>query len=631
MQRFDAPLPSLPPRKIVLWLALAFFAASFLVYGQSLRHDFVGWDDGMLVYNNPAVQQITPTSVKWVFTHFDPELYIPLTFLTYQFDYAVGGGSALPFHLGNIILHTLNALLAVWALYSLSGKRWLALACGAVFLLHPLNTEAVDWVSARKDTLSTFFFLASLLLYLRWRDNPWPKTMFWSVACFALALMAKVMAVTLPVILIGLDLAQGRRLSWQLIKEKVWYLVLAVPFGLIAVAGKTEVLESSPPTTAVLMAVKSSVFYIQKLFWPFDFSVIYPFTGKIAVLSLNFGIPILVVVALAVVAFLVRRQWPELLYGLVFYVVTLVPTFSNIAKGGELDLYFASDRYAYIPQIGLLYAVFSGIGRLLESRPGVLQKTAAGVFAVLCVFCASLSYVQAQVWRNTESLFGNVIRLYPVWAFIAHNNLGNAYRLQGKYDKAIEELQKSVDIRPHPRTLSNLGAVYRKLGNFDMAMQQYEKALALSDKSPDAHFGLGIVYAQQGRYDDAIREYNRTLELSPRYEEAYSNRGAAELAQGKKDDALRSFQQALVINPFFVEARFNEANTLNDLGRTDQAIAELRKNTQMNPAHIPTRINLGLLLYNSGDKDGARAQFEAILRFDPRNATAKKALAQIGS
>ncbi len=373
-----------------------------LVYGQSLKHDFVGWDDGMLVYDNPAVRQFTPASVKWVFTHFDPELYIPLTFLTYQFDYQIGAGSALPFHLGNIILHTLNALLLVWILYLISNRKWVALLCGAVFLLHPLNTEAVDWVSARKDVLSGFFFLLSLLLYIRWRDNPWTKTFLWSLVFFTLGLMSKVMVVTLPVILVLIDIAQGRRISKQMFLEKIWYMVPALVFGIIAIVGKTEVLQSAPISTAILMAFKSSVFYMQKLVWPLDFSVLYPFVGKITVFSWNFGLPIVVTLALFALAVSMRRKWPELLFGLLFYFITLMPTFTNIAKGGELDLYFASDRYVYLPSIGLLFAAGMGLWRLLETKPEMIKRTVLGVLCVIGVVLASLSYVQAQVWRNTE-------------------------------------------------------------------------------------------------------------------------------------------------------------------------------------------------------------------------------------
>lgn len=631
MLRFDAPLPSLPSKKALLWVIAGFFAATFLIYGQSLNHDFVGWDDGMLVYDNPAVRQISPASIKWVFTHFDPELYIPATFLTYQVDYKLGGGSALPFHLGNIILHTLNALLVVGVLNFLTDKKWVALLCGLAFAIHPLHTEAVDWVSARKDVLSTFFFLLSILFYLRWRDNPWGKTLAVSVIFFAIGLMAKVMIVTLPVVLVLLDVAQGRKISKDLVMDKLWYFVPAVFFGLVAILGKTEVLQSSSLTTATLMAFKSQIFYIQKLFWPVDFSVLYPFAGKVTLVSWHFGIPVLVTALLALAAVMFRKRWPELMYGLVFYLLTLVPTFTNIAKGGELDLYFASDRYGYIPSIGLFFAIGMGLWRLLHAQSENIKRGVVGAICIVFVGLSFLSYKQAKVWKNTESLFNNVIRLYPVWSFVAHNNLGNAYRLQGRYEEAITELTQSAEIRPHPKTLSNLGAVYRKLGNYDLAMVQYTKALELSQKSKEAHFGLGLLYAAQDRPDEALREYDTAISLDPRYEEAFSNKGVVLLRLGRNDEALDAFKMAFSTNPFFAEARFNYGNTLMQLGRTDEAIAAFYDNTQVAPAHIPTRINLGLLLYKSGDTDAARRQFKSILQYDPENATAKKALSQMGA
>lgn len=604
--------------------------ATFLVYGQAIKHDFVGWDDGMLVYSNPAVKQMTPASIKWIFTHFDPELYIPLTFLTYQIDYAVGGGSALPFHLGNIVLHALNALLIVWFLYLISGKKWVAILCGAVFAFHPLNTEAVDWVSARKDVLSTFFFFSTLIVYLHWRDNPWPRTYVWGIVLFVLGLMAKVMVVTLPVVLVLIDLLQGRKLSKEMLLEKVWFLLPAIVFGLIALFGKTEVLASAPLKVSVLMAFKSAAFYLQKLFWPFEFSVLYPYLSKVTLLSVDFGFPIVLSILLGTLAWRMRRAWPELSFGLLFFLLTLFPTFTNVAKGSELDLYFASDRYAYVPQVGILYAFFAGLFRIVDTGKKSMLKPFLGCCAVLVIFLAALSYRQSQVWKNTETLFANVIRYYPSWSYIAHNNLGNAYRLKGEYDKAIDELQKSIEIRQHPRTLSNLGAVYRKLGQFDLAREQYDKALALSARSKEAHFGLGILYAAQHQYDQAIAEYNIAIGLDPSYEEAFSNRGVSQLAIGKLDDAIESFRHAIMANPYLAEARFNLGNTFSDEGRVDEAIATFQEAVRYVPGHIPTRINLGLLLYRQGDHDGARAQFEEILRIDPNNATAKKALQQMG-
>jgi len=152
-------------RSTILWITGAFFVLTFALYGSSLSNSFVRWDDGMLIYENPAIREITPSTLKTVFTSYDPELYIPLTFMSYQVDYALGGTNPTIYHAQNLFWHTLNALLVAGFILLLSRRKWIALLCGVLFAIHPLHTEAVAWASARKDVLSTFFFLVSLISY----------------------------------------------------------------------------------------------------------------------------------------------------------------------------------------------------------------------------------------------------------------------------------------------------------------------------------------------------------------------------------------------------------------------------------------------------------------------------------
>ncbi len=627
-------LPRLPSWKTLLGIVFIFFALTGAIYGHSLQDQFVRWDDGMLVYENPAIREITPASLKHIFTTYDPELYIPLTFFTYQIEYQLTGQQPFLYHLDNLILHTLNALLVAWLLYLLSKKPLLALVCGLLFAVHPLHTEAVEWVSARKDVLSTFFFLLTLIGYLYGRQSGGRKTFAASLFFFFMSLLAKVMAVTLPVTLLLIDFLQGRKRSRQMILEKVPYFALSILFGIVGLFGKTGVIRSSTLSAKILMACKSAVFYIQQILFPFHFSLLYPYTKAITIASSDFSVPVLVLLLAALFAWYSLRWSRDVLFGLLFFLVTVAPTFLNFTKGGQLDVYFASDRYAYVPSIGILYAAGFLVWYLLRDG-GLLQSRQTRMIAgsalcgALVIGCSFLSLRQSFVWQNTQTLFENVIRLYPESSYVAHNNLGNVYRLDGEYPRAISEYQQAIQIRPNAKTLSNLGAAYRRLKQYDQALAQYQRALKIDPQSKEAHFGLGIVLAEQSHGAEAEQEYNKAIQIDPAYQEAYTDLGSLYAAEGKVPEAIKAERKAIAIDDYSPQAHYDLAVALVAAGQQDTAIKEYQTVLRMMPAFIPARINLGILLFEAGQTADAKAQFAAILRLDPGNAAAKSALAQI--
>lgn len=637
-------LPSLPSWRTCALIGVGFFALTLAVYGHSIGYDFVRWDDGMLVYENPAIREISPSSLKRIFTTYDPELYIPLTFLSYQIDYQIGGQAATVYHTTNIIFHTLNAILVMWFTYLLIKKKWIALLCGFLFAIHPLHTEAVEWVSARKDLLSTFFFLWSIIGYLYWRDRGWNKFLFASLAAFTLGLLSKVMIITLPVILLLLDYLEGRQLwKWEVLKEKIPYFGLSVLFGLIGIFGKTGVIQSSTLSAKILMACKSAVFYLQQIVWPTSFSLLYPYTKTIVITSPDFFIPILVIIALSIFAWYSRRWGRTVVFGFLFYIITVAPTFLNFAKGGEMDVYFASDRYAYIPSIGIFLVIawllyhmtdlFSYSSDHEESEIKNQKSTIVfGIMTTIIVcICVLLSYKQSLVWANTETLFENVLAQYPDSSHVAHNNLGNVYRLRGDFQKAVSEYEQAIAIRPHAKTLSNLGVVYRRLAQYDQAFKTYEEALKIDPVSKEAHYGLGLVYMAQKRNAEAQKEFETALRIDPKYEEAYTNLGASFVAQGKIAEGIDAYEKAIEINPYFPDAHYNLAVALTESKETTRAIEEYEAVVRMVPTFIPARINLGLLYFQVGRREESKTQFREILNIDPANAAAKSALQQMGN
>ncbi|UPA22531.1 tetratricopeptide repeat protein [Candidatus Peribacteria bacterium] len=623
------PLPSLPRVRTLLWILAGFFVLGLLTYGWSLGNEFVRWDDGMLIFENPAIRQITPASLWWIFTHFDPELYIPLTFLSYQIEYFIAGVHPFLYHLDSLILHTLNAALVSLLAFFLLRKKYLALFCGLLFLVHPLNTEAVEWASGRKDVLSTFFLLASIASYFVYRDRDNRRWYIASLVLFLCGLLSKVMIITLPVVLVVLDIAERRAFTKRMVLDKIPYLGLSIVFGLIGILGKESVLASSSLSDKILMAFKSTTFYIYQFLWPAKFSLLYPYKEDISITSPDFFVPIIIVLLLlGIVVWTFKRQ-RLIAAGIGFFFITVAPTLLNFAKGGEMDIYFASDRYAYVPQIGLILVLGTLIAWVLEKRPQ-FQKIIGGAGVVLVCILSILSYRQSLVWQNTRTLFQHVIRIYPDASHVAYNNLCNADRIVGNLELAIDECEKSVAIKPHPKTYANLGAAYRKQKNYTRALEAYEKGIALDPQSAYPHFGLGIVYAEQGRYDEAEIEYLKAIGLNPRYVDVYVNLGALYAAQAKYEQAIAQYQKAIALHEFHAAALFNLAVAEDESGKLDDAERDYKRAITADPTRTAPRINLGLLLHEIGDTDGAVAQFRAVLRIDPENAAARSALQQLG-
>jgi protein O-mannosyl-transferase len=628
-------LPDLPSRGARAAVVCGFFIVAVFVYGASLHNGFVNWDDGLLIYQNPAVMEASWTSIKHAFTTYDPELYIPLTLLSYQIDYQLGGGAAFTFHLQNLILHAFNALLIAWLAFLLLKNRLAALCIGLAFLVHPLHTEAVAWASGRKDVLAAFFFLGALLSFLYYRSEGSKKLYWTSVILFLCALLSKVIAVTLPVVLLLFMFREHGKFKKQDFIDILPHVVLSVIFGIVAILGKTEVSAASSLSDKILMAISSSVFYLGKIFVPINFSVLYPYPDNITLASPDFYLPAIALVALIGLAVYSLRHTRDIAAWFAFYLITLAPTFINISRGKD-DAYSASDRYAYIPSIGILLIVGYVLTLLLEQpssirAKAIRMKAVLGVGGVTLVLLAALAAGQSLVWRDTKSLFEHAIAHAPSPSYVAYNNVANAYRGEKNYDKAVEYFNKSIEIRPHPKTYSNLGATYRRMGNSALAIDAYRRALELDPENGLAFFGLGIVFAEQGRDQDAFNVYKRALDIDPNSAEVYTNIGVLRARRGEIPEAIAAYQKAIEAEPYFPDAYYNLAVIYTQQGKYDEAITAYEQAIDLNPRSIPARINLGLLYSSKAQTDKSIEQFKAILKYDPDNAAALSALKQLGA
>lgn len=628
-------LPDLPSKATIASLCGVFFFLGLLAYGASLGNGFVHWDDGLLIYQNPAVMEVSASSIWRAFSTYDPELYIPLTLLTYQADYLFGGGSATLFHVQNLFWHIANALLVCWFAFLMLKNKGVAVFLGLLFLLHPVHTEAVAWASGRKDVLSTFFFFAALISWLYARDRDSRRLFLLSAILFALGLMAKVMVITLPIIMMLLLFRERRKPSRQDALSLMPYFVLSVIFGIVALFGKTEAGAITTLSQKILMAFKSAMFYPWQLLWPTHLSVLYPYNGVITLASPDFFVPGILLAAVIVLVLVLLKWSREPLTWVLFYLVTLAPTFINFAKGDH-DFYVASDRYTYIPSVGLFVLFGLGVTWFVQQDSSakierLRMRILAGIAAIFLTVFALRTYQQSLLWRDSVTLFTTVIERFPDASYVAHANVANAYRLQKEFDEAIDHYQQSLSIRPHPRTYSNLGDTYRQMGMYDKAADAYRSALALEEDNVFAHFGLGILFAEQGRYDQALEEYHTALELDPDSGHVLSNMGALYMKRGQITEAEDAYRRAIEADPYAPTPYYNLAVLKTREGEEEVAIELYESAVRLQPKSLPARLNLGLLYAKHARIDDAIRQFREMLLLDPNNRAAHSALQQLGA
>lgn len=495
------------------WIVIGLFALVFAVFGTTLKQGFVSFDDDILVYENPLVREISPTTLRGIFTTYDPELYIPLTFFSYQIDHLIGGGSPFWFHLTNVIFHALNASLVFLFVRRLDGQHIpLAAACALLFAVHPLHTEAVAWISARKDQLATFFYLLSMLAYLRYVRSDKQRDLCGAFGFALIGILSKVTLITMPIVLLLLDFHENRRLSRKTVVEKIPFLLLSIAFGIIALWGKKDMLATSGTDVKILMAFKSSAFYLQKLLWPSHLSVVYPFDGDVRWWLPAFLVPILAVLAIGLLVFLNRKD-RILVFCTAFFFVVTAPTFLNFAKAGEI--FVASDRYAYLPSVAFFYLACS-LARRAAARTGASARLPIRIgFACLTIALAGAAHMQARVWEDDRTFFTHALDYYPD-SYVAQNNLGNALLIDKDYDGAIAAYEKALTINPESvRTIGNLALAYGRKGDIRSGFEAVASGLSIAPRSAELHMRLGDLHIMQKRFDEAYSAYAKAAELDP--------------------------------------------------------------------------------------------------------------------
>jgi tetratricopeptide (TPR) repeat protein len=567
---------------------MATIALSFLAFGWSLIQNFAPIDDVFLVVKNLTVRGISPETLRLAWTTYDPELYVPLTMMSFQLNYLIAGVHPWIYHLSNLLLHTGNALLVIALIEKITGSRRGAIAAGLLFAVHPLHTEAVVWVAARKDLLSTFFALLSLNLYVPTHEHPRTRRAYaLSILTFACALLSKITPVGLPIIFFLHDVLLKRESGWlRIVRRQLPYCTVAAVLLIAAMGGKQQVLSQAHLMETILLSIKSSMFYLQKILLPLRFSIFYPYSGSVEIADAAIALPVIMFVLLMIILMRYARHRPMVWFGLALYIMILAPTFLHFRRAG--DLYFAVDRYAYLPSVGIFLLIAMLIERLAHR---LSSQTIHQVIVIILMISTGLSIHQTTVWNSQESLFTHALKLYPN-ATRARTNLARKMRRNRSPQEAYDLLQEGVRVADAMELHQQLGYLYAETNHLAEAHQEFLKARDMKPGDPSPLFDIASLAEQTGQSAVAIEGFQAVIDLDPSFVIARVH--LAKLLRIEKDDlqgAEEQLHEALRWNPNSVEAHAEFSSLLRANGNIESALKEEEIARSIDPSSVPLAVN----------------------------------------
>ena len=602
-------------------IAAGLAITTFGIYAQVIGHHFITIDDISYIQENSWVNHgVTLSGLTWAFTTFYQGNWHPLTWIAHMIDSQLFGVFAGGHLLINALIHVANTLLVFWLLLGTTRARWPSALVAALFALHPLHVESVAWASERKDTLSTFFGLLSLLAYVRYAETPSIRRYAWVAITLALGLLAKPMLVTWPFVMLLLDYwpldrscrhgpvarrdrdaPQGRGYSafavaqtWRgLIIEKIPLFALVAASAVMTSvaqshAGAVRTFTEVPITLRLSNALVSYAKYVLLTFWPNDLAVFYPFPAA-GILAWKIIGAALLLIAITAFCFFQRKSRPYLIVGWFWFLGTLVPVIGLLQVGGQ----GMADRYFYIPSVGLFIAIVFGVADIAKRRR-VAPLLSAAVAGVVLLVLATLTNAQIHRWSDSFTLFKHTLAVTPP-NLAVENSLGYALQRSGRLDEAAAHYEKALRIKPDEyMSLLNLCIARFYQGRVPEAIEYAQAAIRSQANAPQAYNLLGMALARQNQYDAALDAMRRAVRLAP------------------KDAGIRN----------------DLGLALAKLGSIQEAINEFHEAVRLNPNDAAAHANLGLVLLAAGKPQESIPEFEAALRLQPEFEAAANGLRQ---
>jgi tetratricopeptide (TPR) repeat protein len=602
------------PGQIPRWLLPALLIFTALVYSHALQNGLTFDDDDVYILKNPYIRNFSFAGIKDIFTSFYAYNYHPLTSLVMLGIYKISGTDPFPYHFINVALHIANTWLVFTLISRLCVNRLTAFVVAALFALHPMHVESVAWAAELKDVLYSFFYLSSAILYLRWQQLKVSSIYLSSLLLFLAALLSKSAAVTLPLLFIAFDLYRERRFSISLFIEKLPFFVLSLVFGILAVMSQkaggaiNDLSVFYNPLDHLFLFTSGLAAYFLNLAAPVQLSALHYFpplhNGMLPwyhYLSLPFIAIIIWLVAKPnrfISAIVTRRDW---LFGMAFFLITISVMLQIVTVGSS----FYAERYSYISYIGFFFI----IGRWLSrKRDSGAHTMVIATLATVLVLCAAATWSRIEVWRDTDTLFADIIEKNQGNAlnYQVYNAWAESEKMEGRPAEALEKYNTVIQINPNYHTgYAGRGQIREKMGNIKGAIEDYNKAIALKPEWAMGYNYRGWAMHQVGEKKLAMADFNKAIALDPRYAEPYNNRGWTAYESGDTAAAMADFSKAIALAPTFPLPYYNRASIKANTGDSRGAINDYDLLIAQNPTDSLAYFNRGLTRLNINDKPGA--------------------------
>lgn len=642
------------------WMVATTLAvATVLVFMPAVGFDFVNWDDNRYLFDNDGLVSggLTARNVARAMTETTFYNWAPLTILSYQCDATLHGMRPWGFHLTNILIHAGSAAVLFETLRRMTGRIGLSTAAAAVFAVHPLRVESVAWVAERKDVLSVLFLMVALLAYEASCRRPSWRGYLGVAVAMLMSLLAKATLVTLPVLLLLLDVwplgrltvpgigdrvgvgdaDRGRyppRPARAVVGEKLPLLLLSLVFSIITLRTQAPVIAGGQAMPLIEVRVPNAIvttqWYLRSLPLPAALHPAYVHPGRAGYPAWLVAASAAVICLAVIAAWVVRHRQPWAVVGLAWFLVALAPMSGIVGQQGYLS---HADRFTYVPHIGLIIAAVWA-GDHLCRRWAVPRAWAVAGMGLVIGACILQTERQLPHWRDSYSLWSRSLALdHRSSNWIAHNNFGFVLAERGQLDDAMAHYRRAVKINPlYDEAHYNLANALSRRGELDEAVVHYLEAVASRPDDCEIHNNLGLALAASGKVDDAAGHFRRAFEIRPSYVEAYNNLGLALAGGGRLDEAIVQYRRALDIRPDHRETRTNLGNALANAGRIDEAIGQYQTVLASDPEHLAAHYNLAGALAAQGQRDGALNHYRRALQVATDrddHATADAARAQI--
>ena len=610
---FSRKRSGLSNARLKIGMCILLAALTLTVYWQVGHFGFIGFDDGLYVTDNSHVRAgLSSSSIAWSFSFEDKDktYWHPLIWLSHMLDVEMYGLHAGPHHLTNVALHLVNSMLLFFGLSHLTGSHWRSFMVAGLFAVHPINVESVAWIAARKNILSTTFWLLTTYAYVYYAKKPGMARYLALTLTFLLGLIAKPMLVTLPCTLLLLDFWPLRRLRFaskkfslddpqtceaslpavrrqrELVMEKIPLLFLSTLVSWLAAdsmkyAGTVVPFDAVPLALRMQNALVSSLTYIGKMFWPAHLAVFYPYPEVVS--PWHTGLAGVVLIGITAYACLGLRKRPYFIVGWLWFLGTLVPI-SGIVQVGLWPA--LADRWAYVPSIGLFMIIVWGGYECMERWCGQAFKSAAvAVASVLIISLSIVSHRQVEVWENGISLFEHAIE-HTEGNFVAHNNLGAELYREERSERALFHYHEAARLNANYFfAYINIGIDYFCLEKFEDAETWFAKALAINPRFAGGHQKMAATKFQLGKVKEALEHYGLAVEFDPQNKTIHNDFGCLLMAIGQPGKAVHFFRNALQLDPDYADANHNIGVAYLNLGQTENAAQHFEKALATKPEY----------------------------------------------